>query len=169
MKILLTGSEGQVGSSVVERMPTIIACNRKMLDITDISSVKNAVEKYSPNIIINCAAYTAVDKAETEQEKAYAVNAKGPENLAKVCAENNILLIHLSTDYVFDGEKNSSYVETDMPNPQSIYGKSKWEGEKAIQQYCKNYMILRVSWVFGEYGNNFIKTILRISKERDVL
>jgi dTDP-4-dehydrorhamnose reductase len=146
MKILLTGCEGQVGSSVMKQIPEVIACNKTMLNIAELSSVKENIEKYGPEVVINCAAYTAVDKAESDEKTAFAVNAKGPENLAKICGDKNIVLLHLSTDYVFDGQKKTPYLETDMPNPTSVYGHSKWEGEKAIREFCARYIILRVSW-----------------------
>ena len=169
MKILVTGAKGQVGSEIVKRMPNCIAYDHEELDITDIQQIRRKVEQHLPQVIINCAAYTAVDKAETESDVAFLINKTGPENLAKICEENNIFLIHLSTDYIFDGAKQSPYVESDPANPQSIYGLSKWQGEEAIRKYCKNYLILRVSWVFGEYGHNFVKSMLRLAKEKSEL
>jgi dTDP-4-dehydrorhamnose reductase len=173
--ILLTGCNGQVGQSIVKAAKDfsveLIPCDHQALDITHISSIENSVNKYHPDWIINTAAYTAVDKAESEseREKVFKVNSLGPENLAKICAEKNISLIHLSTDYIFDGNKTSAYIENDSANPQSIYGQSKWQGEEAVRKYCEKYLILRVSWVFSEYGNNFVKTILKLLKERDEL
>jgi dTDP-4-dehydrorhamnose reductase len=158
-----------VGKEVVKRMPNIIAYDRDELDITDIQQIRRKVELHVPHVIINCAAYTAVDKAETESEVAFLINKTGPENLAKICEENKIFLIHMSTDYIFDGTKKTPYVETDEANPQSVYGLSKWQGEEAVRLYCQNHLILRVSWVFGEYGHNFVKTMLRLSKEKSEL
>jgi dTDP-4-dehydrorhamnose reductase len=169
MKILITGSHGQVGSEIVKRMPNCIAYGRDELDITDIQQVRKKVEQQLPHIIINCAAYTAVDKAEAEPDLAFAINKTGPENLAKVCSEQNIFLMHISTDYIFDGTKKTPYVETDKSNATSVYGITKWQGEEAVRNHCKNHLILRVSWVFGEYGHNFVKTMLRLSKEKDEL
>lgn len=173
MKILLTGSQGQVGQAIIEKAKGLnihlISCDRKILDITDIANIQNIVEAYNPTAIINTAAYTAVDKAESEPEKAFAVNSLGAENLAKISAEYNIFLLHLSTDYIFDGEKTLPYSESDPANPIGIYAKSKWAGEEAVRKYCKKYIILRISWVFGEYGNNFVKTMLRLMKERESL
>lgn len=173
MKILLTGSQGQVGQAIVEKAQEfnihLIACDRKMLDITDMANIQDIIKTYSPDYIINSAAYTAVDKAESEPEKAFAVNSLGAENLAKISAQYNVPLIHLSTDYIFDGEKASPYIESDKANPIGIYAKSKWAGEEAVRKYCKNHIILRISWVFGEYGNNFVKTMLRLMKERETL
>jgi dTDP-4-dehydrorhamnose reductase len=169
MKILITGSHGQVGSEIVKRMPNCIAYGRDELDITDIQQVRKKVEQQLPHIIINCAAYTAVDKAETEPDLAFAINKTGPENLAKVCSEQNIFLMHISTDYIFDGTKKTPYVETDKSNATSVYGITKWQGEEAVRHHCKNHLILRVSWVFGEYGHNFVKTMLKLSKEKEEL
>jgi dTDP-4-dehydrorhamnose reductase len=175
MKILLTGSQGQLGQSIIECARqfqsdiTLISCDRTRLDITDIAAVKKLVEASKPDAMINTAAYTAVDKAESEFDKAFAVNALGPENLAKIANDFNIPMIHFSTDYIFDGEKKSAYIESDIANPIGIYGRSKWAGEEAVRKYCEKYILLRVSWVFGEYGNNFVKSILRVMKERESL
>ncbi|MDX2164825.1 MAG: dTDP-4-dehydrorhamnose reductase [Gammaproteobacteria bacterium] len=169
MKILVTGAKGQVGSEIIKRLPNCVAYDRDELDITDIKQIRNKIQEHMPNVVINCAAYTAVDKAESESDLAFLINKTGPENLAKVCEENKIFLMHLSTDYIFDGTKNAPYVETDQANPQSVYGESKWQGEEAVRKYCKNYLILRVSWVFGEYGHNFVKTMLRLAKEKTEL
>ncbi len=173
MKILLTGSQGQVGQAIIEKARALninlIACDRKILDITDMANIKDIINTGKPDYIINTAAYTAVDKAESESEKTFAVNSLGPENLAKIATQYHIPLLHLSTDYIFDGEKDLSYLESDKVNPIGVYAKSKWAGEEAIRQFCKNYIILRISWVFGEYGNNFVKTMLRLMKEREEL
>lgn len=169
MTILLVGSKGQVGSEILKRQPNVVAYDRDELDITDINQVKQKVEEHQPTVIINCAAYTAVDKAESESQLAFAINKTGPENLAKVSQDKNIYFMHISTDYIFDGTKSSPYVETDNANPQSVYGLSKWEGEEATRNHCENHFILRVSWVFSEFGNNFVKTMRRFAKERDEL
>ena len=173
MKILLTGSQGQLGQSIIECAKQfdveLISCDRKTLDITDMSAVQKIVGASKPEAIINAAAYTAVDKAESESDKAFAVNSLGPENLAKIANDLNIPMIHFSTDYVFDGEKSSAYVESDVTNPLGVYAQSKLAGEDAVRKYCEKYIILRVSWVFGEYGNNFVKSILRLMKEHEVL
>lgn len=173
MKILLTGANGQVGQAIakISKQFTheLIACDKHSLDITNIDTIKEKYDYYKPDIIINAAAYTAVDKAESESELAFAINAKGPENLAQVCAAANIPLLHLSTDYIFDGKKTAPYVETDAAAPLGVYGESKWRGEQAIREICSKYIILRVSWVFGEYGNNFVKTMLRLMRERELL
>ena len=176
MKILVTGSEGQVGSAIIQQASThkynhitLISCNKSQCDITNINSIYDAIAEYNPDIIINTAAYTAVDKAQSEPERAFLVNATGPENLAKICAEKNIFLMHLSTDYVFDGTKKTGYLETDVPNPINVYGQSKYQGEQAIRQYCEHYLILRVSWVFFEKGHNFVNTLLRLAQEKNEL
>ena len=173
MKILLTGGQGQVGQAVIDKSKelniNLIPCDRKILDITDIANIEKIIKTYKPSYIINTAAYTNVDKAESEPEKAFAVNSLGAENLAKISAQYHIPLIHLSTDYIFDGEKTSDYIESDAANPIGIYAKSKWAGEEAVRKYCNNYIILRISWVFGEYGNNFVKTMIKLMKEREKL
>lgn len=174
MKILLTGAAGQVGQAIVaafQHYPQhqLIACTRTELDITDLAALHMAVHQYRPDVLINAAAYTAVDKAEQEPELAFAINALAAENLAKVCQSLAIPLVHLSTDYVFDGTKAQAYVETDVANPQGVYGVSKWQGEQAIRALCPQHYIVRVSWVFGVHGHNFVKTMLRLAAERTEL
>jgi dTDP-4-dehydrorhamnose reductase len=173
MKILITGAKGQVGTDLVleakKRGHETYGFTSSELDITDKAVVTNTITNIKPNVVINAAAYTAVDKAETVKEKAYAVNETGVKNLAEVCKELDIPLLHISTDYVFDGEKKEPYVETDSPKPTSAYGTSKLAGEIALKNTWEKHIILRVSWVFGEYGNNFVKTMLRLAKDRDEL
>ncbi len=173
MRILVTGAKGQVGSELVlegrQRGLHILATGREELDISREDAVNEYFCKQKPDVVINAAAYTAVDKAESEPELAYAINRDGAINLARACAKNRIPLLHISTDYVFDGTKEGPYAETDTPNPQCIYGKSKLEGERAIEAVLEEYIILRVSWVFGANGNNFVKTMLRLGREKDVL
>lgn len=173
MKILLTGANGQVGKAIAEcakNYPVeLIACDRAQLDITDEIQIKKSIAEHQPQFVINAAAYTAVDRAESEVEQAFLMNAKAVTYLAKACAENHISLIHFSTDYIFDGTKSTPYVETDTPCPMNSYGESKLAGEKAIQQLLQHYIILRVSWVFGKHGNNFVKTMRRLSKEKPEL
>ncbi|HFE38998.1 MAG TPA: dTDP-4-dehydrorhamnose reductase [Gammaproteobacteria bacterium] len=173
MKLLISGAAGQLGSNLVEVCQSqaidLCACDRTALDITDLSAITTILEKEKPDFVVNTAAYTAVDKAETEQKKAFAINHFATENLAKACAEYNVPLIHISTDYVFDGRKQSPYIETDIPAPTSIYGLSKLRGEEAIRTHCTRHIILRVSWVFGFHGNNFVKTIQRLAREREEL
>ena len=170
-KILLTGVNGQVGHALKSKFlqHEVIALSREQLDLTKAHDIKRIVREIKPDLIINPAAYTAVDKAESEPELAYAINATAAQILAEEAARLNAALIHFSTDYVYDGTKSSIYVETDDVNPVSIYGKSKLAGEEAIRAVCLPHLILRTSWVYGAYGKNFLKTILRLAAERDSL
>jgi len=174
MKMLLVGKNGQVGSSLVDQLNTLtditlLALDRVQLDITDATKVDQLVAEFQPDIIINAAAYTAVDKAEQEQKLAYAINRDGPCNLAVAAQKVDATIIHISTDYVFSGDKSGSYSETDDTQPQGEYGRSKLAGEKAVAAACAKHVILRTAWVFGEHGNNFVKTMLRLAKTRDTL
>ncbi len=173
MRILVTGAKGQVGSELIQQGVELglqmLAADRDELDISQQNVVNNFIQVQQPNIVINAAAYTAVDRAESEPELAYAVNRDGATYLARACADNHIPLLHLSTDYLFDGSKQGTYSEADSPNPKSIYGKSKLEGDRAIESILTQHLILRVSWVFGANGNNFVKTMLRLGRERDIL
>lgn len=170
-KILLTGVNGQVGHALQKKLTQfkIVALNREQLDLSDAQAIRRVVQSIQPDLIINPAAYTAVDKAETEPDLAYAINAIAPKILAEEAAKLNAALIHFSTDYVYDGTKTSTYTETDAVNPLSIYGKSKLAGEDAIRQVGLPHLILRTSWVYGAYGKNFLKTILRLASERENL
>ena len=174
MKILIAGKNGQVGRCLVDQLSTmsdvtLLALDREQLDITDPVQVNRIVTEFQPNIIINAAAYTAVDKAEQESELAYAINRDGPQNLALAANKVNAAIIHISTDYVFDGDSAESYVESDNTAPQGEYGRSKLAGEQAVAQACPKHIIVRTAWVFGEHGNNFVKTMLRLAKTRDTL
>jgi len=171
--ILVTGGNGQLASCIkdVEKEYddlNIIYTDHLELDICELNQIQTFF-KSNPqiNYCINCAAYTAVDKAETEAEKAFEINATGAKNLAQVCNDHDAILIHVSTDFVFDGEKNEPYTETDVANPISVYGASKLQGEVEIQQALKEYFIIRTSWLYSEYGNNFMKTMLRLAETRD--
>src|SRR5581483_1079134 len=170
---IIFGAEGQVGRAIVSlakaRGLDVRGLSRAAADITDAADVKNAFAKFKPALAINCAAYTAVDRAEHETELANTVNIDGAETVATVCAAMNVPLLHLSTDYVFDGSKKGAYTESDAPAPINAYGRSKLAGEKRIQAAMEDYVILRTSWVYGFYGNNFLKTILRLAGERDDL
>jgi dTDP-4-dehydrorhamnose reductase len=171
MKILLTGKSGQVGFELQKKLSAlgeVIATDREELDLTDLNAIKNFVDQTKPDIIINPAAYTAVDNAESEPEIAHLINSLAPEVLASMARELDIPLIHFSTDYVFDGLKKEAYVETDETNPQSVYGKTKCEGEEKIRKHPK-HIILRTSWVFGVHGNNFLKTMMRLIQEKESL
>ena len=173
MKILITGARGQVGTELVAQATArgheVHAFGSKELDISNPEQVMQIVQDVQPDVLINAAAYTAVDKAETEQALAYAVNASGSENLAQACKIQAIPLLHISTDYIYDGEKTTPYRETDKPNPTGVYGASKLAGDQKIAQIWPKHIILQVSWVFGEAGNNFVKTMLRLAEQRDEL
>jgi dTDP-4-dehydrorhamnose reductase len=172
LRILLTGSTGQVGHELqrsLAPMGEVTALSHQQLDLTDTAAIRRMVRDLAPQLIVNAAAYTAVDQAENEQELAFAVNGVAPGVLAEEALNLGALLVHYSTDYVFDGTKNGAYAETDPANPQSIYGKSKLAGEQAIQAVGGKYLIFRTSWVYGTRGKNFLLTILKLAKERDSL
>lgn len=172
MKVLLTGANGQLGlcfQDCISDFIELTALSSKELDITCKAAVQKVVNTFKPNVIVNCAAYTAVDKAESEPELAHAVNCKGPENLAYAAAMLDIPLIHVSTDYVFDGNATEPYVPTDATSPQGVYGQTKLAGEQAIKAIISKHIVIRTAWVFSEYGNNFVKTMLRLASERDEL
>ncbi|AYH32750.1 dTDP-4-dehydrorhamnose reductase [Pectobacterium parmentieri] len=172
MKILLTGAKGQLGRCFQDRLPVgweILATDAAELDITDLACVEQVVQDFQPNAIVNAAAYTAVDKAESEPELAERINVIGPMNLAIAANKQGTRLIHVSTDYVFDGNATEPYNEDSATNPLSVYGKTKLAGEQAVAQTVPNSIIVRTAWVFSEYGNNFVKTMLRLAKERDTL
>lgn len=173
-KILVTGGNGQLARCIKDVAESLtnyefIFANSSTLDITNKTLVTFFFTDNSFDYCINCAAYTAVDKAEEDSEKAYKVNAKGALNLAKACCGNGTTLIHISTDFVFDGERVCSYEERDTTNPINVYGASKLKGEENIQQNLDRYFILRTSWLYSEYGANFMKTMLRLGNERDEL
>jgi len=172
MKILLIGSYGQAGRELERQLSSVgnvAAFPRSALDITNHRAVRDAVLAIHPNIIVNAAAFTAVDKAETDSERANSVNAEAVANLAQIAQKNGAWLIHYSTDYVFDGSKPTPYIETDAPNPINVYGASKLAGETAIAAADCQHLIFRTSWVIGKDGNNFAKTILRLAAERNSL
>ena len=174
MVVLVTGSDGQLGQClqfVAQNHSEIkfIFCNSSQLDITNLNSVKQSFNHHKPNFCINTAAYTAVDKAESEIEKAQLINVIGAKNLAEVCKEFTTVLLHISTDFVFDGESEKPYKEDDLTNPTGVYGQTKLDGEKAIQNTFDNYFIIRTSWVYSQFGNNFMKTMLRLASERESL
>jgi len=169
MKILLTGSNGQVGFELQKKLSIlgeIIATDREELDLGNAQALRKFVDKTKPDIIINPGAYTKVDKAESEPDLAYQINTIAPEVLAEKSRELDIPLVHFSTDYVFDGLKKEAYVEADPTNPQSVYGRTKCEGEEKVRTHAK-HIILRTSWVFGAHGNNFLKTILQLITDKE--
>jgi dTDP-4-dehydrorhamnose reductase len=172
MKLLVTGSNGQLGwelSRLSSGEVNVMAASRAQIDITRRDQITDAITQFEPDFVINAAAYTAVDKAEKESEAAYHVNEIAPALLAQSCSQNKIPLIHLSTDYVFDGLQQHAYREKDTPEPLGVYGASKLAGEKLVQQYGEEYIILRVSGVFSAHGHNFVKTILRLAQEKETL
>ncbi|QLI80517.1 dTDP-4-dehydrorhamnose reductase [Chitinibacter fontanus] len=171
-KILVTGKNGQVGFELQRSLAVlgeVIAVDREECDLSNPAAIRELVQRVRPDIIVNPAAYTAVDKAESEVELATALNAIAPQVLAEEAAKLGALLVHYSTDYVFDGKKDGYYVETDKPNPQSVYGKTKLAGELAVAAANPRHLIFRTSWVFGVHGGNFLKTMLRLMLQRDAL
>lgn len=172
MKILLLGKNGQVGwelQRTLAPLGKVIACGRQELDLADFAALQETLRSVQPQLIVNAAAYTAVDKAETETDLAMAINGTAPGVLAEAALQCGASLIHYSTDYVFDGTKTSPYSEEDRPNPINVYGKTKLAGERAIQQIGIPHLILRTSWVYGLRGKNFLLTILRLAREREEL
>jgi dTDP-4-dehydrorhamnose reductase len=174
MNILVTGGNGQLAKCIrnlTDKLPkaNFIFVSRLELDITNTLAVTSFFQKNKVQYCINCAAYTAVDLAESDKENAFSVNVIGAKNLAVACNNIGATLIHISTDFVFDGTKTEPYTESDNPNPLSVYGKSKLQGEKQIQTILTNYFIIRTSWLYSEHGNNFVKTMLRLSQDRDEL
>jgi dTDP-4-dehydrorhamnose reductase len=173
IKLLLTGFKGQVGHCLLNQAQAlgwnVLAVDRDELDITDRQSVLAQVEAFQPHVIVNAAAHTAVDKAEVEIDASYAINRDGPAYLAEAAHNVGAVMLHISTDYVFAGNKEGLYVETDAVEPQGVYGASKLAGEVAIAEHCPRHLILRTAWVFGEHGNNFVKTMLRLGTQRDSL
>ncbi|MBN2236764.1 MAG: dTDP-4-dehydrorhamnose reductase [Bacteroidales bacterium] len=174
MKILITGGDGQLGSAIKAaalNFPTfeLTFTDIADFDITNANSVDSYLVKNKFDFLINCAAYTAVDKAEEQQELAYLINETGPKNLAKSCSKSHCKLIHISTDYVFDGKNFLPYTEEMPTNPLSIYGKTKLAGEKAIFENSTNSFIIRTSWLYSEFGNNFLKTMQKYGAERNEL
>ena len=170
MKILVTGKNGQVAQAMLEQASDdieIIALGRPELDITNKSSVAKAVFTHKPDIIVNAAAYTAVDKAESEVELAFKINRDGARNVAEVAKDNSLPIIHISTDYVFNGQKEEGYKEDDAPGPLNVYGLSKLEGEWAVKEANPDHVILRTAWVYSRYGNNFVKTMLKLAETRN--
>lgn len=166
MRILITGASGMLGHDLQRTLKNheLILCNSKNLDITNKNLVSETINEMKPDILINSAAYTNVDDCETNYEEAYKVNALGPKNLANVCKDLKIPLVHISTDYVFDGKKTEPLKENDNLGPQTAYGKTKLEGEQFIQKILDEYFIIRTAWLYGCDGDNFVKTMLNLSK-----
>ena len=174
MKILITGSNGQLGKSIQKISPQYTEYKFTFtdideLDITDYGELETFLSTGRFDVVINCAAYTAVDKAEVEPKKAIVLNVTAPGYLAKLSRKFGFLLIHISTDFIFGGEKTNPYTEEDNPKPQSVYAKTKFDGENEVLRNAKSAVIFRTSWLYSEFGNNFVKTIIRLASERDVL
>ena len=181
MVVLVTGGNGQLGQSlqfIASKYAELqfIFCSSSELDITDLENCLSVFSKINPKYCINTAAYTAVDKAESEPEKAHLINVIGAKNIAEACKEYSTVLLHISTDFVFDGTSTAlsvtdslGYTEEDITNPTGIYGQTKLDGEKAIRSVFDNYYIIRTSWVYSQFGNNFMKTMLRLASERDTI
>ena len=173
MKILITGSKGQLGLELTKQLEKekkyeIIATDRDELNIIDINSVREFILSNKPDVVINCAAHTAVDLCETDVENAYKINAVGPRNLAIVCEKIGAKLVQVSTDYVFDGNGTRPYREDDITCPNSVYGTSKLMGENFVREFCSKYFVVRTAWLYGE-GNNFVRTMLKLSETNSEL
>jgi len=172
MRLLLTGKNGQVGFELQRALVPLgdlVALDRACCDLEDETSIRNSVRRFMPDVIVNAAAYTAVDKAESDEQRARTVNARAPAILGEEAKRMGALVVHYSTDYVFDGEAEGSYREVDPVAPQSVYGQTKLEGEAALAATGARHLILRTSWVFGAHGANFAKTMLRLACEREIL
>ena len=172
MKILVTGRNGQVGFELQRALAPlgeVVAVNQADCNLADVEAIRELVRRVAPDVIVNPAAYTAVDKAEADEATAFAVNARAPGVLGEEAARLGALVVHFSTDYVFNGSKDGSYSEDDQPNPQSVYGSTKYAGEMALARANARHLILRTSWVVGAHGGNFAKTMLRLAAEREQL
>jgi len=174
MVVIVTGANGQLGQAIQFVAKNYLSlnfvfCNSTDLDISNKENCQDVFHKTKPDFCINTAAYTAVDKAESEPEKAELINVIGAKNLAETCKEFDTKLIHISTDFIFNGSNDKPYTENQLPNPKGVYGQTKLDGEKAIQQVFSNYYIIRTSWVYSQFGNNFMKTMLRLASERTSL
>jgi dTDP-4-dehydrorhamnose reductase len=168
IKTLIIGSSGMLGSDLCKVFPDAVKFTHKDLDITSREHVLKAIREISPDVVINAAAYTDVDGCEDNQELAYEVNGNGPGNIAEACSIAGAKLVHFSTDYIFDGSKKE-YAESDTPNPINVYGRSKLLGERRIIECMGDYRIIRISWLFGTHGKNFVETMLRLSREMDTV
>jgi dTDP-4-dehydrorhamnose reductase len=172
LRILITGVTGQVGSALIPRLSafgTVLAADRQLIDLTKPGGIGARLDELAPDVIVNPAAYTAVDKAEDDRETAFLVNEAAPRAMARWAADANVPLVHFSTDYVFDGRGNTPWKETDTPSPLSVYGASKLAGERAIQELGGPHLIARTSWVYAPSGANFFRTIMRLAQEREEL
>lgn len=168
-RILVTGANGQLGSDLMRLLASdfdMVGLDIDDVDITDRHSVSRAIERHSPTILINAAAFTNVDACETDEDTARRVNADGPRVLAAVCKDSDIRLVHYSTDYVFDGAKQSAYIESDRPNPKTAYGRTKLAGEIFIRDLLPDAVIIRIAWLYGSHGHNFVKTMLGLARKQ---
>jgi dTDP-4-dehydrorhamnose reductase len=173
MKTLIFGAAGQLGYELMRQGQSlkldILGVDLPQTDITRMAQITDIFADYQPSLVINAAAYTNVDEAESEPELAMAINKDGPANIARACVANKIPLIHISTDYVFDGKKGTPYRETDPVSPIGVYGRSKAEGESALRSVLSEHIILRTAWLYGSHGHNFVKTILKLARKKDVI
>jgi len=171
-KVLVTGANGQLGKEIVSIQPdkaVVVGYERDRLDVTDMTSCRRILQEERPDAVIHCAAYTAVDQAESEPDVAYRINAAGTRNMVVASEEIDAKFCYISTDYVFDGKGTNPYHEYDRTDPQSVYGKTKLAGEQLTQSLSSRYYIVRTSWVYGKHGNNFVKTMMKLGGERDRL
>ncbi len=171
MNILIVGNKGMLARDLEPRLAnsgnSVTGIDIDELDITKAGDVNLCINSICPDLVVNCAAYTAVDRAESDSELAFLVNKNGPEHLAIECSSRDIPMIHISTDYVFDGNSNEPYREDDQVNPLGVYGISKWEGEEAVRNSLEKHIIIRTAWLYGANGSNFVKTMIRLAKERE--
>ena len=172
LKVLVTGAKGMLGSDLCPMLEDygydVTETDRDNLDITNYKQSMEIISELTPDFVIHCAAYTNVDKAEEELQTALDINLTGTENIAKACAANNAVLIYISTDYIFDGNKTTPYLTTDKPNPVNNYGLTKLKGEEAVQKYCEKYYIARTSWLYGHHGRNFVETMIALADKPQV-
>lgn len=168
--ILVIGRQGQLALSIASlRRPDVVCIGRPECDLADPAKLADLVARVSPRLVLNAGGFTKVDPAESQAEEAYALNRDGPAALARICASACIPLIHVSTDCVFDGRKPAPYTPEDIPNPLSVYGRSKLEGEEAVAIHCRKHLVVRVSWVFSEHADNFVRTMLNLAKQRETI
>lgn len=172
MKVLVTGANGMLGQDLCPMLEDedfdVIETDLDSLDITDSNAVNDFISKEMPDVVIHCAAYTNVNKAEEELEKAMLINAKGTENVAKACGAHEVVLVYISTDYIFDGTKNAPYLPSDAPNPLNSYGLTKLKGEEAVVGSCPNHYIVRTSWLYGHHGKNFVETMISLKDKEEL-